>query len=65
MNEVVMGRIISSVKGSMDIEGIVASNYALNVGRLYLQEIISADLAIEMIREKFLGGRNIGMYIDK
>jgi len=62
MKEIEIGRIVSSVKSSMDIEGcLCASNYALSVGRMYLEEEISIDRAVKMIRDKFLSNEIIGI----
>jgi len=61
LNINMIGRIVSSVKSSMNIEGLCASNYALSVGRMYLEEEISIDRAVKMIRDKFLSNEIIGI----
>lgn len=45
-------RVISSVKGSMSVEGLKPSNHAQTVGKQYLQGKISSGEAVARIKAK-------------
>ena len=49
-------RIIDSVKATMEFEGLEASPEALKIGMMYLNDEITANEAVEMIK---------GMYKEK